>query len=370
MRLKLVTMAVVLAAVLSGVLSFAAEITVRPRCDCQRPVVTLGDIAEIDGADVQLNEKLAALDLFPAPAAGRERFLSVREIQDMLVLRGVNIARHRFSGASRIAVSRSVGIKQAAYEKPITSSARSAANHRVHDAVVDYIKSNSATTKSWTVELELTPEQVRPLLGPVRQIIVGGGKSPWTGAQRFRITVVRQDQKPVEFEADAQVSLPPNVVVARRAIPRDSIITAADLQLCRNASADEAIDAFSAIEELVGQQAVRTISEGNVIGKQCVSRPLVVRRGEIVTVTARSEGIRVSTNARARGDGSLGDLIAVESLHDRKTFYARVCGTRETEIFAPTVRTRGVERPRSNGLAQPRSARNSSPKRFEMGRLQ
>ena len=356
--------------------SHAAELVVRARCECSGPVVTLGDIAEIDGADQHDNEKLAAVDLFPAPPVGRERFLHIREIQDMLALRGVDIARHRFSGANRIAVKRTDKDKQVAYEKPIVASARRSANRRVHDAVLDYLKSSAPSSKAWTVDLTLTPEQIRPFLGPVRQIAVGGGKSPWTGAQRFRITVVRQDQSPVEFEVDVQVALPPCVVVARRAITRDTILTAADLAICRDFPRDGDIETFSTTEEAVGQQTARTIPAGTIIDKQWVRLPLLVRRRDIVTVTARTAGIRVSTNARARGDGSLGDLIAVESLHDRKTFYARVCGTRETEVFAPPVRTRGVARPAGNtrppgnALRQPKSARNDTPKRFEVGNLQ
>ena len=397
MRSTIIAAAIAIVASFLIVPSQAAEIVIRAKCECSGPVVTLGDIAEINGAEINgaqingaqingagqgANERLAAVDLFPAPPAGRELFLHVREIQDILALRGEDIARHRFSGSSRIAIKRSCGVKQAAYEKPISDATSRSANRRVHDAVLDYLKSSSASTKAWTVDLTLMPEQIRPFLGPVRQIAVGGGKSPWTGPQRFRITVVRQDQPPVEFEVDAQVTLPDSVVVARRAIPRDTILTAADLAICPDVSGGSDIETLSTIEEAVGRQTTRTISVGKVIDKQWIRSPLLVRRGEIVTVTASASGIRVSTNARARGDGSLGELISVESLHDRKTFYARVCGTRETEVFAPPVRTPGVAQPTENArrsenarpaghaLQQPRSARNDAPKRFEKGNLQ
>ncbi len=65
-----------------------------------------------------------------------------------------------------------------------------------------------------------------------------------------------------------------------------------------------------------------------------VRQPLAVHRGEVVTVLARAGGIRIRTNARAREEGSVGELVAVESLLNRSTYYARVSGTREVEVFA------------------------------------
>jgi flagella basal body P-ring formation protein FlgA len=53
-----------------------------------------------------------------------------------------------------------------------------------------------------------------------------------------------------------------------------------------------------------------------------------------VTVYAKAAGIRIHTTARAKEEGAMGDLVAVESVADRKTFTARVCGPRETEVFA------------------------------------
>ncbi len=340
----------------------AAELSLREKFACQGPVVRLGDVADLSVGDGEENERLSKLELFPAPPAGRERFLSVREIQDMLALRGVDISRHRFSGASRIVVTRPVEVKKVVREQLIDDSARNSANRRVRAAILDYLR-GSDSAKAWSVEMELNPEQIRALLGPVRQIAVSGGQSPWTGEQRFRINVVRQDQTPLEFAADARVSLPASVVVAVRAIPRDAILTEADLALTQDVVLNGEAETFPSIAEAVGRQTMHSIPVGKVLEKSWVCSPLLVRRGEIVTVTARTSGVRVSTNARARADGSRGDLIAVESLQDRKPYYVRVCGIREAEVFAPAVKTREKRQSETRGgeaaeaeLRQPRSA--------------
>lgn len=358
----------------------AAEIVLAGELQCRAPVVTLGQIAEVLGADDRTNQDLAAVELFPAPAEGRQRFVRVREIQDILLRRGVNIVQHRFSGASQVALSSTGRVEQVVYEKPLLASALRSSNRRVGDAILDHLRSVAADTKSWNVEVTLSPEQARCLQGPVRNLTAAGGAAPWSGTQQFLITAAQNDGQPLQMQVEAQVSLPPSVVVAVRAIPRDTIITAADLVLNSEVPHSGALESFTGIEDVVGRQAARTIAAGAIVDRQSIRQPLLVRRNEIVTVTARAAGVRVSTDARARSEGSLGDLIQVESLQDRKSYYARVCGSREAEVFSPTVRARQTSRPAASArqsaasgekpriqLSQPGSARNNNLHRIETG---
>ena len=65
-----------------------------------------------------------------------------------------------------------------------------------------------------------------------------------------------------------------------------------------------------------------------------VRAPLLVRRGERVSVRARAAGIVVRTYATAQQDGSLGDLVQVQALEGKERYAARVSGVRELEVFA------------------------------------
>ena len=64
--------------------------------------------------------------------------------------------------------------------------------------------------------------------------------------------------------------------------------------------------------------------------------PIVVKRGDLVTVTAQTSGIRVRTSAKALQDGSTGELIQVESMESKQRYDARVTGLREAAVFAAT----------------------------------
>jgi len=316
----------------------AAELRLRPQCTSSGAVVTLSDVAEIFTADRQQADTLAAVELFSAPSPSQQRFVRLREIQDLLILRGINLTEHRFSGSSQVAIHGGGEPPRTEAEPPLSAAVVHRAILRVQEAIVQYLQQQAGANQPWTVEVDLGPGQARAVSNSTRAISITGGASPWTGTQRFEVTV-DAPVHPAQFTVDAQVGTAPAVVVALRSLGRGVVIRDTDVELQRGLPREASTDAFSSLEEVVGKETVRGIPADKVISRDALRAPLLVRRGEIVTVYACSAGIQVRTTARARDDGSLGDLVAVESVHDRSTYFARVDGVREVEVFAHSVRT-------------------------------
>lgn len=315
----------------------AALFRLRARCQSSGAVVTLGDVAEISAADPRQADALAAIELFPAPPAPRQRFVRLREIQDLLLLRGVNLAEHRFSGSSRVTVlGRGRPVENKA-ERPVSPWATRTANRRVIEGVVQYLQEYVSADPSWIVNVELDPSRTRLLADPARAISITGGAPPWTGPQRFELTVDAPEGA-VRFPLDARVEISPALVVTARSLPRGTVIRAADVELQHAAPQDRRSEGFTSIDDVVGKETTRAILEGKVLPQESVRAPLLVRRGEVVTVYARNAGICVRTLGRARDNGSLGELVAVESLQDRTTYFARVSNVREVEVYARSAK--------------------------------
>jgi flagella basal body P-ring formation protein FlgA len=319
----------------------AAELRLRSQCTGSGPLITLGDVAEIFAAEGQPAHTLAAIELFPAPVASRQRFLSVREIQDLLVLRGVNLAEHRFSGSSQVTILAAAEPTRAEAEPALSAAAAKRAERRLRDAVIQYLQEHASAEGPWTVQLNLSPGHSRLLANSNAKIALSGGAAPWTGTQRFEVKVDTPEQ-PLRFTLEAEVAVPSAAVAAIRSLGRGVVIRQTDVELQRGASREGGADLCYSIDEVVGKETTRAIAAGKALSRDALRAPLLVHRGEVVTVSARSSGIRVRTTARARDDGSLGDLIAVESLQDRATYFARVSAVREVEVFAHSTRAEGV----------------------------
>jgi len=339
----------------------SAGLRLRAECRPQRPVVTLGDVADVVAADPDEAETLASIELFPTPPPGGKRFLRPREIQDLLLTRGLNLLEHEISGASQVVVLGAEEGAETAGDARVPVSVAKRAEHRIREAVVRYLEEYVSDDQAWTVDIRFDDEHARLVASAGSEISVRGGMPPWVGSQRFQITVDSADG-PVRFDVDARVALPPSVVVAARSLPRGAVICAADVALRRGSQADAESEGFRSVDEVVGKQTARAVPAGNILDRSSVRQPLLVRRGEVITVYARSAGIRVRSTARAREDGSLGDLIAVESLLDRAAYFARVSGIQEVEVYARATQAgraleTGLDAAAGDGL--PRSAARS-----------
>ena len=113
---------VIVGLTLAVVPATAAELRLKSQCTPAGEVVTLGDIADISSTDARQAATLAAIELFPAPAASEEKTVRVREIQDLLLLHGVNLAEHQVSGASEVVVQAAAARPHAAAPRAMSSA--------------------------------------------------------------------------------------------------------------------------------------------------------------------------------------------------------------------------------------------------------
>jgi flagella basal body P-ring formation protein FlgA len=119
------------------------------------------------------------------------------------------------------------------------------------------------------------------------------------------------------------------------------VFTAADVEIQETQTAPRANDrrvAVDSIESIIGMEARQPIAAGAVVYTEAVQSPILVKRGELITVSSQGSGFRVKTTARALHDCSKGELVQVESLQTKERFDARVVGPREAAI-APITAT-------------------------------
>jgi flagella basal body P-ring formation protein FlgA len=287
----------------------------------------------------------------PAPAPGTRRYLRMREVQDLLAAHGEDLRRLQFNGQTVVEVhAPDLSVKEPAAKapqpdppaevqpKPLFATEIRKLHDQVRDLIVRHLQAASRRNDPWQVTVELSEQHLQLLRGAARQPLCEGGNPPWTGSQRFRVYFVATEGN-VRLPVQAEVTLPKQIAVAVRPIPRGEIITAADVEMRYVESAPTATARRAPVDDLdqlIGKEAGRPIQAGDIIFTDAVQAPLLVHRGEMVTVVARGGGIRVRTQARARENGAQGDLVQVESLETRERYDAQVIGPKEAAVFAGT----------------------------------
>lgn len=85
--------------------------------------------------------------------------------------------------------------------------------------------------------------------------------------------------------------------------------------------------------QAVGRVARRPLGAGSVLSPQDLSSPAAVRRGDAVTLVARSGPIEVRAAGRALGEAGIDDRVTVENLASRRIIQGVVRGNGEIEVL-------------------------------------
>lgn len=85
-------------------------------------------------------------------------------------------------------------------------------------------------------------------------------------------------------------------------------------------------------DAVIGQTASALLREGTVLYAEHLRSPVLVKRGQLVTVRALAGGLVIRTVCRASEDGTLGDAIKVRNERSREDVVVRVTGPQEAAV--------------------------------------
>jgi flagella basal body P-ring formation protein FlgA len=318
----------------------AVEIVLRNQATSNSSIVRLGDIAEVRadraGAerspqDDALAAELSAVPLMPSPGVGSKKHLTAPQVRDLLAAGGVDLRTITFGGAARVMIATPAASSTVAAPGRLTPQppSREAVAQQAAQAITDYLREQTGHDL-WNVTVTPDDNLVDACWRVGADLPVSGGQAPWTGRQRFTLTLPGANEPALVFAAVERVEM---VAFAVKPIARGSFVRASDVAL-RPYTRGLPTNATTSLDAILGKEAVQEIRENAMIMTSQVRTPLLVRRGDRVSVCAKAAGVKVSTYAIAQQDGSLGDLIAVQSLETKDRYSARVAGVRELEVLA------------------------------------
>ncbi len=154
-----------------------------------------------------------------------------------------------------------------------------------------------------------------------------------TGAFAVRIRLASGRILALQGKIEEGVDLP----VLARQIGAGEVVTADDIAFRRVAASRVQRGALVEADRIIGFSARRRLNEGAPLRTADLQKPIVVRKGDAVTMIYRMPGIELTARGRALGDGGLGDTVQVVNVQSYKNIDAIVAGS-----GAVTVSPRGV----------------------------
>lgn len=162
-----------------------------------------------------------------------------------------------------------------------------------------------------------------------------GASVPANGVRSARFTAeVRCDgSQPWRLYLPVRVTSTRPVVVATRALARDTVLASGDVRLADSPAGSVPAGALHDPGLAVGRVLRRPADEGQALTASLLGAPTLVRRGQQVTVQAQAGGLTVRMEGVARGDGALGDIIDVENGGSGRVVQAVVRSAKSVEVL-------------------------------------
>ncbi len=116
------------------------------------------------------------------------------------------------------------------------------------------------------------------------------------------------------------------VPVLAHAMERGEIISPRDIVIERVPSNALRPDMITDAGRLAGMSARRQLREGVPLTRDQLMEPILVQRGDLVTILFRSPGLTLTTRGRALSSGARGDVIQIFNIQSKRTVEAEVTG--------------------------------------------
>ena len=127
------------------------------------------------------------------------------------------------------------------------------------------------------------------------------------------VEVKCSSDKPWTLYVSARIEQYREVLVATRALRRNTLLSAADLELKKIRIAPRFGSALTDRARIVGFETTRSLNVGQPILAEHIRKPNIVKRGQQVLLSGGISGISVRVQGEAMMDGAVGDRIKVRN---------------------------------------------------------
>lgn len=126
------------------------------------------------------------------------------------------------------------------------------------------------------------------------------------------------------------------VPVPVRSVPAGSVLTEADLRVAEIHAARVGPLAVYEVSEVVGMEARQALAPGRPVMRQSVTPPVVIERGDLVTLSYLRGGLSLNVSARAMSAAHAGGEVRVVNLSSNALVNAVATGPGKARIPTPT----------------------------------
>ncbi|MDD2900196.1 MAG: flagellar basal body P-ring formation chaperone FlgA [Desulfuromonadaceae bacterium] len=203
----------------------------------------------------------------------------------------------------------------------------------VRDAVTAFVM-NRSSGMGWEVRLRriTISDALKLPEGAIDYEIIA--PQQWEGWGNINIAVIaRQKERvvrniPVRIDVEALA----DTVVTLRQIDNGSTIQAADITLQKREISYNSRTSAKAVTDVIGKKARISIGANQPVRTDQIEKVPVIKSGQMVTIIAENEVLKISVSGIAHSSGAVGDVVRVQNLTSLKEIPARVVDASTVQV--------------------------------------
>jgi len=114
------------------------------------------------------------------------------------------------------------------------------------------------------------------------------------------------------------------MVIATRTLERGEVLGESDVALARRDLAHLQGRFCRSKDEVLGLRLKSAVRANSPLRGDFLERVPIVKSGQLVTIVAENEVVRITASGRAKGSGAVGDIVMVQNLSSQKELAGRV----------------------------------------------
>lgn len=186
----------------------------------------------------------------------------------------------------------------------------------IRDAAADFIRQQYA---GQSADLDIQPGRLDsrlrlPACGKTLETFLPAGAK----IQHNSSVGVRCPAPEWSLYVPVTVAVYARVLVAGGPLPRGTTLRAGQFHAERRDTTTLAWGYFTDPEALAGKETARFVGAGTVLSPGMVQNPVIIERGQRVTLRASAGGIRVTMQGEALGRGRVDERVRVRNLSSRR----------------------------------------------------
>ncbi len=285
--------------------------------------VTLLDLFEKSTLSEEMKGLLAQRIIGPSPSPGEEKFVQgdrLREyLQTVLTQHGWDASELAVHLPDRITVvRRSVGTSREDVEGAYREFILAHLSRDAGDVVISGIRvAGNPVLPDGKITYRVSPSSDGRYLGDVV----------------LTVDCYADGKKNGNIKVSGRVELYRNVVHSQHPLKRNAVVESSDIEIKRINVTDGPEGLATQPEQLIGKRLLRDVGFLEPLKLGDVDEPLMLKRGDAVTILYVEPGLKVTASGKALMDGSRSNVVRVTNLKSKRTINCKVIDAETVEAI-------------------------------------